>query len=262
MNYFAAKSYIKYFFTARHKNGYGIHSPFLFDLITKGLNIKYDEEVFSEIEKQRNKLLTTKNKIVVDDLGAGSKKIKGRTRRISELAKTTLSRKKYVLLLIKLIRYFNCVSVLEMGTSLGITTLYLSSAKKNIYITTIEGEKNIAAIARQNLESGNKKNIRLIVSDFSKALKTLYSNNQYFDMVFIDGNHRYDATLEYFDYLKTLTHNESILVFDDIHWSKEMYHAWQKIISDKAVTLSLDVFQFGIVFFKKELSKQHFILRY
>ncbi|RKX17359.1 MAG: class I SAM-dependent methyltransferase, partial [Candidatus Zixiibacteriota bacterium] len=106
------------------------------------------------------------------------------------------------------------------------------------------------------------KNINLIISDFSETLDKLNETKQNFDFVFIDGNHRYNATLDYFKKLKILTHSNSILVFDDIHWSSDMQQAWQTITADKSVTLSLDIFQFGIVFFKKELSKQHFVLRY
>lgn len=261
MNFFAAKAYLIYIFSARYRKGYGIHSPFLFDLITKGLQENLSNRAFSEIENLRETLLKSKDIIEINDPGAGSKKIKDQNRQISKIAGTSLTRKKYVWLLVKLIRYFNISSVLELGTSLGITTLYLAS-DSNVSVTTIEGEKRIADIARQNFEKRKVKNIQFVVSEFSKALENLSTVNQKFDFVFIDGNHRYNATIEYFDKLKSLTHNDSILVFDDIHWSPGMNQAWQYIINDKTVTLSLDVFQFGIVFFKKELSKQHFVLRY
>ena len=261
MNLFAAKAYLKYFFSARHRKGCSIHSPFLFDLITEGLHPNLPKSSFSKIEALRKTLISSKETITVNDPGAGSKKIKGQKRQISKIAKTSLTQEKYALLLVKLIRHFNISSVLELGTSLGITTLYLASANKTKVIT-IEGAENIGEIARKNFERLQAENIRLIISDFSETLSKLNETKQNFDFVFIDGNHRYDATLDYFEKLKTLTHNNSILVFDDIHWSNSMQQAWQTIIADKSVTLSLDIFQFGIVFFKKELSKQHFVLRY
>ncbi len=261
MNLFAAKSYFLYFFRARHRKGYGIHSPFLFDFITKGLQVKLPKQAFSKIEYLRKTLLRSNDTIEVIDLGAGSKKIKGQKQQISKIAKTSLTRKKYALLLVKLIRYFNTSSVLELGTSLGITTLFLASIDP-IRVTTIEGIEEIANIAQANFEKLKAKNIHLLVSEFSKALNKLSNQKQKFDFVFIDGNHRYQATLDYFEKIKSLTHNDSILVFDDIHWSKGMENAWHEIIADKSVSLSLDIFQFGIVFFKKELSKQHFVLRY
>ena len=261
MNLFAAKSYANYFFTARHRKGYGIHSPFLFDLITKGLRTDLPKSSFSEIESLRKALINSKEIITVNDPGAGSKKVKTPERKISQIARTSLTRPKYARLLAKLIRYFKPNQMLELGTSLGITTLYMASAGKT-EITTVEGVKNIGKTAQENFEKLQAENIRLIISDFSEALGKLNETKNKFDLVFIDGNHRYDATLDYFEKLKSLSHNNSILIFDDIHWSDGMHKAWQTIVTDKAVTLSLDIFQFGIVFFKKELSKQHFVLRY
>ncbi len=261
MNFFAAKSYIHYFLTARHKKGYGIHSPFLFDLITKGLQTDFPKSSFDEIEQLRKTLIASKKTITVNDLGAGSKTLKNTERSVSDIARTSLTRPKYVQLLVKLVRYFNVNTILELGTSLGITTLFIAS-RNSVQITTVEGIGTIADIAQGNFEKLKAKNINLLVSDFSEALNKLSGQNEKFDLVFIDGNHRYNATVDYFERLKTLTHNNSILIFDDIHWSRGMQQAWQTIVADKSVTLSLDVFQFGIVFFKKELSKQHFILKY
>jgi len=266
MNWFAAKSFINYFFTARHRKGYGIHSPFLFNLITKGLNKKLNIQVITPIEKLRKQLLKSKEIIEVNDFGAGSKIMKSSQRKVSQIAKTSITRKKYAQLLAKLVHYFslqsqNNLKLLELGTSLGITTLYLAS-HDNTEVFTVEGAASIGKIAQANFKKMNAKNIHLIISEFSEALNSFSKQKEKFDLIFIDGNHRYEATLNYFEKIKLLSHKDTVLIFDDIHWSKEMQKAWQEIYTDDAVTLSLDVFQFGIVFFKKELSKQHFVLRY
>ncbi len=266
MNWFSAKSFVNYFFTAHHRKGYGIHSPFLFELITKGLNTKLNKKTNSQIEPLRKQLLKSKTVIEVNDFGAGSKTMKSSQRTIAQIAKTSLTKKKYANLLSKLVLYFSSQSehnlkILELGSSLGITTLYLSSYDKS-EVFTVEGSASIGKIAKANFEKINAKNIHLLISEFSEALNDFINQKLNFDIVFIDGNHRYEATLNYFEKIKLLSHNDTVLIFDDIHWSKEMQQAWQEIYTDNSVTLSLDIFQFGILFFKKELSKQHFILRY
>lgn len=266
MNWFAAKSFINYFFTAHHRKGYGIHSPFLFKLITKGLDAELNKSTISQIEQLRKQLLRSKEIIEVNDFGAGSKIIKSSQRTVAQIAKTSLTRKKYAELLTKLVHYFSAqqghnLKLLELGTSLGITTLYLASYDK-AEVFTVEGAASIGKIAQANFKKMNADNIHLLISEFSEALNNLIKQKEKFDMIFIDGNHRYEATLNYFEKIKLLSHNDTVLIFDDIHWSKGMQQAWQKIYTDNSVTLSLDIFQFGIVFFKKELSKQHFVLRY
>jgi len=266
MNWFAAKSFINYFFTARHRKGFGIHSPFLFDLITKGLNEKLNNHEILAIEKLRKQLLQSKEIIEVNDFGAGSKTMKSSQRKVSQIARTSLTREKYTQLLAKLVHYFSSQSqhnqkLLELGTSLGITALYLASYD-NTEVFTVEGSASIGKMAQANFKKMNAKNIHLIISEFPEALNSFSKQKENFDLIFIDGNHRYEATLNYFEKIKLLSHNDTVLIFDDIHWSKEMQKAWQEIYTNDAVTLSLDVFQFGILFFKQELSKQHFVLRY
>jgi predicted O-methyltransferase YrrM len=81
------------------------------------------------------------------------------------------------------------------------------------------------------------------------------------DMLFIDGNHSYDATMRYFEMCKPYLHNQSLIVFDDIYWSKGMTQAWKEIKADPIVTVSIDLFFIGLVFFRKEQVKENFKLR-
>ena len=158
MNLFAAKSYFKYFFSARHRKGYGIHSPFLFNLITKGLRTDLPKSSSVEIEALRKSLITSKETITVNDPGAGSKILKTAKRKISDIARTSLTRPKYARLLVKLIRYFEVNKILELGTSLGITAIYMAFENKT-KVTTIEGVESIGKIAYRNFERLQIKNI-------------------------------------------------------------------------------------------------------
>lgn len=254
--------YLKYKLTAQ-SNQY-LHSPFLFELYNSVFNdIKLNSQ-FYEIENLRNKFLNNNNIIEVIDLGAGSivyKKLK--CRKISSIAATALQKPKYARFLYRLVEYSKSKSILELGTSLGITTRYLSSgAGLNGHVITIEGSPEIASLAKSHFDNCNSKRIELYEGDFMEILKSEDFEEKKFDFVFIDGNHQKDAVLQYFDLICSKLNEGSVVVVDDIHWSKDMVSCWEELKNRNEVTLSFDVFQFGVLFINKNLSKQNFRLRY
>lgn len=258
--WFRLHSYCRYRLKA--KGRYRIHSPFLFNLLT---NCFYKNEDFSccdDIEIFRRKLLRNKSSIEVTDLGAGATLQLNKKREIANIAKYSLGKKKYLRLLFKIIKYFKCDTILELGTSLGVSTAYLARASSSGVVYTIEGCPNIAKLAQQTFQSLQIQNIELCNMPFDEGLQRVFGNTKHFDLIFIDGNHRYDATLRYFEQCLQHVNNESIVVLDDIHWSREMETAWLQIQHHPKVTLTLDVFQYGIVFFRKQLSRQQFVIKY
>jgi predicted O-methyltransferase YrrM len=167
------------------------------------------------------------------------------------------------MLLFRMVNYYQSKNILELGTSLGIGTSYLALANPAATITSIEGSKTIADYAMKNFKAYQIQNVQQVVGNFDTVLPDVLANNPLFDFVFIDGNHQYHPTLNYFNLLITKVAEEAILVFDDIHWSPGMKQAWQEIAADTRVKLSVDVFQFGIVFINKNFKeKQHFIIKY
>jgi predicted O-methyltransferase YrrM len=249
--------YIKFIF--RSTNQYGIHSPFVYELVTKCF---YDKQFYKDykiIAKYRRVLNNNKSVISVKDLGAGSKVLSTRSRKISNISKKAGITKKRAELLYRIVKYFQTTSILELGTSLGISTCALSLGNTNANIITIEGCPETASVAREQFKYFSLYNINLLVNEFDKEINTLTDNN--FDLIYIDGNHQKEATINYFHSLLTCTNNDSLIIFDDIHWSKGMTEAWETIILDPNVTLSIDTFYWGFVFFRKEQEKQHFTIR-
>lgn len=240
-----------------------MHSPFVFSFITKVLNDDRHFYAYKTIENLRRLLLTDQRQLVIEDMGAGSRVKKENVRAIHDIASSSLKPKKFGQLLFRIVDHYAPENIVELGTSLGITTAYLASAKEASTVVTMEGAKAIAEVAKNNFAKLGLKNIELIEGNFDETLPATVRKIGNIDMAFIDGNHRYEPTLRYFKELLPALHEYSILVFDDIHWSKEMEQAWEEIKQDASVTLSIDLFFIGLVFFRKEQKvKQHFVIRF
>jgi predicted O-methyltransferase YrrM len=257
------KNYLRYYLTASNSKGHGMHSPFVFDFILHVLNDKKNYTPPNEVEYLRKELLENDTTITIDDLGAGSRKQLSKQRTVSSLAKNAVKPKKYSQLLFRLAKHYQPKNIIELGTSLGITTAYLSKANSTGEIITIEGSPEIAAIAKVNFKKLACSNIQLINGNFDNTLPTAISQLSTIDLAYIDGNHRLEPTLNYFEQFLSRTNNNSILVFDDIHWSKEMEQAWEKIKAHPSVRCTIDIFFLGFVFFRQEFKqKQDFVIRF
>jgi predicted O-methyltransferase YrrM len=251
---------IQYFkFILKSTNEHGVHSPFVYDLITKCFYDKTKYNDYKTLLNYRETLLNNSKTIKVEDLGAGSHVLKHKQRSISKIAKNAGSTLKRSKLLYRLTKYFNPENILELGTSLGIATaaMHLGNTKTNIF--TVEGCQNTAKLAKANFETFNSKNINIITGDFTSEIESLKTNA--YDLIFFDGNHQKEATLHYFKSLLETAHNDSVFIFDDIYWSKEMTEAWEIIKRHPKVTVTIDTFFWGFVFFRKEQAREDFIIR-
>ncbi len=249
--------YIK--FLLKSTNQHGVHSPFVYHLITKCFYDKTGYEAYKDIVNYKQALLKNTSTIEVTDLGAGSQVMKQRERRISTMAKNAGSTIKKAKLLHRLTAYFKPKTVLELGTSLGIATHSISLGNPNSTITTIEGCPNISEFSKKNFEKHQLKNITSINGDFKDEIIKIKSKS--FDFIFFDGNHQKEATLSYFETLLNTVNNNSVWIFDDIYWSKDMTEAWEAIKKHPKTTVTIDTYFWGFVFFRKEQVKEHFSIR-
>ncbi|TDD77622.1 O-methyltransferase [Flavobacterium caseinilyticum] len=271
---FQIKSYLKFLWHS--KNEHAVHSPFVFNLLTKCFYDKKSKPEYAVLKKYRNSLLTNKNTIEVTDFGAGSKVFKSNTRVISKIAKTAGISAKRAELLFRITHYFQPDSILEIGTSLGLATSALSLGSKSVgrkaKIITLEGCPQTAGEAQLQFEKFNFDNVESVVTTFNFYLDKLNTssntatehsklNIEHFSLIYFDGNHSKKATLEYFEVLLQTITNETVWIFDDIHWSPEMEKAWEIIKKHPKVTVTIDTFQWGFVFFRREQPKEHFIIR-
>lgn len=257
------KKYIQYLLKASNGKGHGVHSPYVYTFIKKVLNQKITSGMVDRIEKQRSIWEANPEMITVFDRGAGSRQSSGNKRSIRSIAKAALKPKKYGQLLYKIIDFYKPSQVLEMGTSLGITTCYLAAANKNAKVVTMEGAPAVAAIAKQTFQNIGLDTIEIMEGDFEQSLPLYLQTINSIGLAYVDGNHRYEPTMQYFEKLIHKSNEDAILIFDDIHWSAEMERAWEAIKNHPSVTLTIDLFFIGLVFVRKaQKEKEHFIIRY
>lgn len=254
-----AFNYFRYLLFAKHKKGHGIHSPFMFNLIKKVFNNKTVDKDLEKIFTLHNQLIQSKELITFDEIGAGSIYRPSGKKTIGRLVKRSSINKKYGKLLYDLMCYFKCKNVLELGTSVGISTAYMAQQSENII--SIEGIKAKAEIA-QKIATQLNQHTEFIVGNFDQVLESVLNSFEKLDFVFFDGNHRKESTLKYFKLCLEKVHNDTIFVFDDIHWSVEMEEAWNEINKNKKVKVSVDLFQMGLIFFKKELSYEQYVIKF
>jgi predicted O-methyltransferase YrrM len=253
-------NYTKYRFQSG--NEHSIHSPSLFRFYLDVIKDESSFYVYEDIESIRAKLLMTDMEITIEDHGAGSKVNKSNKRKIKDITKNTVKAPKYGQLLFRLVNHFKPDSILELGTSLGVSTLYLAGSNKKVKVTTVEGCPSTAKVAQINFDKIGFNNIDLINDNFDQYLPKYLDKTKELDFVFFDGNHQKEATINYFNWCVEKTHNETIFVFDDIHWSGGMTAAWEEIKKHPKVTSTIDLFFMGIVFFNTDLSKEDFVLKF
>ena len=251
INWHQLTHFIKHFFLAK-RNGHAVHSPFAYNLCEEvfyNSNAFYD---FDTLKQTRNLLLQDATKIVVEDFGAGSKFLRSNTRRIKDITDGGVSRTFQSEVLYKLINYLKFNSVIELGTSIGLNSLYLAKANCSAEVVTVEGSQKLCEFAASLAEKHQIKNIRFVCNKFDEALPEVLTKIKSPFLLFIDGNHTYEATIKYFELVLTKKDDYTVVIFDDIYWSAGMTKAWQEIKNKKEVLLSIDTFYFGMVFFRSE----------
>jgi predicted O-methyltransferase YrrM len=274
-----AQKYFHYYLTASNGKGHGIHSPFVFDFVRNVLNDRADYPAYSRIEILRQRLLKDQTILDMKDMGAGgappgnSNIIRRRT--IAEIARHAAKSRKLGQLFFRIARHYRPHTMLELGTSLGLSSAYLASGavsgtgahnatgNAGVGLLTIEGAPSVAAVASANFRSLGLENIALLTGHFDDLLPVALDGLRSLDLVFVDGNHRREPTWRYFDTLIDHASRSSVLIFDDIHWSREMEEVWAAIRADPRSMLTIDLFSLGLVFLRDEFKvKQDFVIRF
>lgn len=241
-----------------------VHSAFVYELADRVFRNSVDQAAFHIIRQHRSKLLEKTQVIESTDFGSGANAsdYKLSFQRVADIVKKSAVSEKYGRLLFRLIEYFKPETIIELGTSVGISTLYIAMARPEAIVFTIEGCTTKSEQASVNFGQLEVKNVIQHIGRFDLVLPDVIKQAGKLDFAFIDGNHTYEATLANFESLLQISHNDTVFVFDDIHWSEGMQKAWNEISDNERVTVSIDLFRIGIVFLRKELGKEKFVLRF
>ena len=250
-----ANAYIRHWLLAVGKHS--LHEPFIFELFDKVIAGPEMDDEFSAIEDIRKSYFCYNEKINLSTLGAPS--LQGK-RSLHQIARFGGTPSHYAQILYRLLNFSESMKVIELGTSLGLTSLYLAW-DDNVSLKTLEGDPVLIQESSALFERMKKTNIEIIQGNIDHTLKEACNKLGSVDMAYFDANHSYEPTLRYFNQIFPFLHERSILVLDDIHWSREMSRAWEDLRADSRVTLSVDLFQMGLIFFRPFRQKYHYRLR-
>lgn len=254
---FRVKSYLLHKLKALPHGGFGIHSPYVFNFVTHVLDERSPYYAYDDIEKLRRNLLSDRTSINITDFGSKP----SRERRICEIARNSCKNKNDAQLLFRIAISLNAKNILELGTSLGLTTAYLAKSNSQARIISLEGCPETAKIARRNLEILNIRNVVILTGNIDETLKPAIDNFENLDLVFIDANHRKAPTLSYFETCLNKASKKSIFVIDDIYHSREMNEAWNIIKRNPKIKVSIDLFHMGILIINDEIQPGEYRIR-
>ena len=274
-------SYLKHQLTARHTGGHGIHSPYLFEWVRMVMADDNSYYAWAKIEEIREQLLRDEREVTFVDYGSGralpSSPADANKRLVKDIAKGSLAQKKYAQMLARLVRWLGSanpqylskrkedrgLNIVELGTSLGVTTAYLATMNKGDKVLTFEGCNAVAEIAKENWKLMEINNIECRVGEVTEeSLRLAVVDLQGgLDVAFIDANHTYEGTKSYFNVLAEKVHEKTVIVVDDIHYNQAMEKAWMEICADERVTSTMDLYQIGMVFFDKHYWKRNYKIR-
>ncbi len=261
MPYNSIQISIKYLrYLKQSKTRYRVHSPFVFSLIENVLRRQPPFYAFKKIEQWRDKLFEDKTELNVKEFGAGSRVSKSKL--VRDIAETAVSSQNQSEWLFGLANYFKAKTIVELGTSVGVSTAYLAAASKTSWVYTFEGNEELIEIATEGWQKLKIRNVEAVVGDIDIQLpKFLGALKTKIDLVYLDANHTYEATINYFNQLKPFLDSDSMVIVDDIHWSEGMEKAWFELKNDEQVSISIDLFYKGLLFFRSDIEEEHFVLR-
>lgn len=240
-------------------NQHGVHSPFVYQLVTKCFYHKKQRPAYSVWEKTQQALKNDQREIQMFDAGAGSRVFSSEKRSISHIAKNAGTKSKRAKLLNRLVGYLEVGNAIELGTSLGLGSLAMI-LDNHLQLITVEACPETLTIANEVFQKNKCTSICAIHMTFDDFFAQHPPNITY-DLVFLDGHHNGEATMRYYEKTLPFTHENTVLILGDIHSSSDMNNAWKILCKREEVSVSIDTFYWGFLFFRKGQVKEHFVVR-
>ncbi|MCK5135727.1 MAG: class I SAM-dependent methyltransferase [Bacteroidales bacterium] len=235
--------YLEHQLYRRHRKGRGIHPPYLFSFVhdvvfnTPGTDIPHE---ISEMHRNLWKDRTMIGERTVGSFVCGSS--------VSP---------RYGELLFRITRWFCPDMILELGTGLGVSTMYLGQGYPGVPLHSIEGNTERAAFAAQLVCRCHLEQVSIHWGDLDRKLEEILPQLDGRFVAFVDANHSYEPTIRYVRAILEKAGDEAVIIMDDIYWSRGMSRAWKEVISWPGISVSIDLFHMGILLLRKDLNKAH-----
>lgn len=256
---YGIKGYLRYLLFSRHRYGHGIHSPFVYDLVTKGFRRKTTTKELELADAILQVMRSDKRIINREAFGATGKQ---EAVKAGHFVRRSSVSRKYGKLLYNLTAHYKPATILELGAATGISAIYMALGNSDARLVTVEGCRETAMIAQENVNRIGIKNVTVVNASFEEVLPLVFFDLKTIGLAFFDGNHTCEATTSYFERCLAYSDENSVFIFDDIHWSEDMEKAWEIIKTHPSVSVSVDIYRMGVVFFRKGIEKQHYVIRY
>ncbi len=219
-----------------------------------------DKQVFQGLDKFRNELSQSNEIIDYKIFGSDETGI------VHDIFRRAASPEIWCKYLYLLAKNLNVKNYLEIGTNLGVSGSYILSALKthpDCHFVTMEGVPKLCAIAESQFQKiGSNDQFQIFQGLYQDTFPKVIDLPFDFEICFIDGNHKLEPTLQYFNQLKEKTTESSVFIFDDIYWSDEMIEAWKIIKNDPNINFAIDLFKMGIVIIDKHEKRKKVTFSY
>lgn len=249
---FQAAQFLHHFLSAGTRHG--LHSPFIYALIEQCV---YANEPRIPVKHSYLFNALKRQNVIVRGEDFGQNRITEKS--VGYYAKRSTMPTFQAALLHRLVHFLQPTAVLELGTNLGSSLAAMALAADAANCIGVEGNAALREVSINHLKALKIENASVVRATFSDFLQ---SSNETFDLVFLDGDHRYEPTLRYFEMIKSKLSSKGVIILHDIYQSTEMQSAWKKIKNDADVQVTLDLFFFGLVWLDLPQAKQDFKIRF
>lgn len=251
MTFHYFKNYIKYLFCSRHWRGYGVHSPFAFELVTRVIEEDLPYYKYGLVERVRKSQKMSKRPLVVD----------GRESQLRDLVAGNVD-PAYAQLLFRLVNRYKARNVVETNMRTGIASMYLAAPDSKVKVTTFGNEKALNELALHYMKETGFRNVRVVQGTAEEKLQEVMGELDTLDLLFVNDCASGSDLDDRIGVCMPKTASQTIFVVEGIYANESMTASWKRLQADSRVRVTVDLFRYGLVFFKDNLQKEDYYVRF
>ncbi|MDD2435944.1 MAG: SAM-dependent methyltransferase [Massilibacteroides sp.] len=223
----------------RYRKGHGVHSPFVFNFITKVIDERAAYYCLKDIELTRKKFFYENEPFHKWEI-----------------------RPKYGALLMRISNYLKPQNLLLIGSDLSFSALYSSSYASTTRCVVLEEKTEIAAFSRSVIEKHRAKNILLKEGVYQKTVSEVLEHTDKLDFVYFGYPNDSALDIPVFECILPHLHEHSVLILRGIRKTKDRKEFWNRLCARPEVSVTIDVYELGIAFFNHKIHKKNYIVSF